>query len=399
VADRTPSPLARFAPPAAAFLLFLFALQLSTQNLFHDFFIYRAGAEIGLRGESPYRPEVIQERVLAQFPDLDESGFFLPPLAIVLFAPYTLLPLPAAKVAWAVTCGLAGLALAYLPRRFGAPKELSPVWAVAPFVLLLNNFTVVVLTVGQTTLVAAGCVAAGQWCFERGRRWVWVGCVLWAVPFVKPHLALPLIPLAWYLGGWRRAAGVLAAVGALTLAGCQIAGGSPLFLRDYLAFVSEGHKVVSFNRVEINPQIGSWNRLLFAAGGPLVELTAVSTVGGYLVWFGLAVARCAAAGVKPSASWAVAVCATGAVLCSQVLPYELLVLVLVVPYLRDSFAAGYRVLPAVTLLLLLAQLLPPGLLEGIGMGAHRPLRVVALAVAVLLAPPAPHGADSIGRRE
>ena len=55
--------------------------------------------------------------------------------------------------------------------------------------------------------------------------------------FVKPHVALPLIPLAWYLGGWRRAAGLVAVVAALTLVGATLAGGSPLFLRDYLAFL------------------------------------------------------------------------------------------------------------------------------------------------------------------
>ena len=96
--------------------------------------------------------------------------------------------------------------------------------------------------------------------------------VLWTVPFVKPHLAIPLIPLAWYLGGWKPAAVLVALVGLLNAVGATMVGGSPLFLRDYLNYLPTAREVVAYNRVEMNPQITSWNRLLYAWDGPLVEL-------------------------------------------------------------------------------------------------------------------------------
>ena len=63
----------------------------------------------------------------------------------------------------------------------------------------------------STRSCSSACVAAGLLCFERGRPYL--AAVLWAIPFVKPHLAIPLIPLAWYLGGWRPAALLVALVG------------------------------------------------------------------------------------------------------------------------------------------------------------------------------------------
>jgi len=82
--------------------------------------------------------------------------------------------------------------------------------------------------------------------------------------------------------------------------------------------------------------------LLFTAGGPLVELTAVTMVAGYFVWLGLVVGRVALAGTRPTVGWVVAVAAVGSVLCSQVLVYELLILTLLVPWVRDLFAGGWR---------------------------------------------------------
>ena len=60
--------------------------------------------------------------------------------------------------------------------------------------LCLNFLTTALVLVGQTTLLFVGCVAAGQWLYEKGRPWA--AALLWAIPFMKPHLALPLIPLA-----------------------------------------------------------------------------------------------------------------------------------------------------------------------------------------------------------
>lgn len=335
------------------------------RNDFQDFFIYRAGAEIGLRGESPHDAMKIRAAVARQFPEsetlIENCGFFLPPQAIVLFAPFAMLPYDFAKLIWAGVNGLAALTCLLLPRLFRRSDEevnrLGWLPAILPFAILLApTLTLPIMIVGQTTIVFLGAVIAGQWCFDKGRPIL--GSLLWAIPFVKPHLALPLIAVAWYLGGWKRAVGVLASVGILNLAGCLIAGGSPLFFREYVEFLGSGHKAVIFNRVEMNPQVTSWNRLLFACGGPLIELTAWSTLAGYAIWFGLILGRCALRAEQPTGSWAMAAAMTGALLCCQVLGYETLILALVLPWCMDLFLEGRRVLFAAIGVILATQWIP-----------------------------------------
>lgn len=389
-------PFARFTPLVAVALFSAFALiQAVTTNNFQDLFIYRLGAEIGLRGESPYDLPRVRAAAAAQFPDpkadensfINNCGYFLPPMAILVYAPFALLPWPAAKVAWAVACGVAGYAITKLPGLFRRPDDPPPtglVWLFVPFVLLLNPFIRDIVTVGQVTVVSLGCVALGQWAFERKRPVL--GTLLWSVVFVKPHVALPLIPLAWYLGGWRRAAGLVAVVAGLNLIGATLAGGSPLFLRDYLAFLPTGHKEVKFNQAMLNPQITSWNRLLFALGGPLVELTAVTTLAGYLVWFGLVAGRCAIAGRLPSPAWAATAAVAGAVVCSQVLAYELLFLAVAVPWVRDLFAGGWRALGGAAVLLLVVHLIRIGPDAAMLFDYYRPAGALAFAALVLCGP-------------
>ena len=97
---------------------------------------------------------------------------------------------------------------------------------------------------------------------------------------------------------------------ALNLIGATLVGASPLFLRYYLAYLSDYHRAVMFNRAELNYEMTSWNRLLFIATRSfageqfLIEQTAQTTVAAYLVWFGLVLGRCAISGTKPSAAWA-----------------------------------------------------------------------------------------------
>ena len=362
---------------------------LATNN-FPDFFIYRAGAEIGLRGESPYHIETIREEVAAQFTDetfIANCGYFLPPGAITVFAPFAAVPYPIAKVLWAIVVGLSAAGAVQLTRTFAAPLPPSPVALLLPALLLLNPLVTATVVVGQTSLLFVGCVAAGQWFFERGRPTV--GALLWAIPFVKPHLALPLLPLAWYLGGWKRAAAVAGVVAGLTLVGCLIAGGSPLFFREYLDFLGSGHKAVVFNQVALNPQITSWNRLLIALGGPVIELTATTTLAGYLVWLGLVLGRVAIGSVKPTAAWAVAVAAIGALECSQVLGYELVLLMLVVPWARELFAAKWQLRGWAVVCLMVAQFLPLEVFEPLGFESHRPVGVALLALVVLTGPLVP----------
>ena len=390
MADERRSPLPLFA----ALLLGAFALfQALSANNSPDLFIYRVGPLLVSEGRTPYDVPLVRSRVAQQFPDpepkfdslVNNCGYFPPPLAIVVYLPFAMLSWTGAKVLWALVTAFAAWGIAQLPNEFRepgtppAPRTL--VWVIVPLALVLNPLAIATVVVGQTPLWSVACVVAGMMCFDRGRTWL--GAAFWAIPFVKPHLALPLIPLAWYLGGWKRAAALVAGVAALNLIGATLAGGSPLYLKDYLDYVPTAHKEVLYNRAELNPQITSWNRLLFAAGGPLIELTIVTTVAGYLVWGGLVLGRVALAGERPSKAWALAAAVAGALTCCQVLGYELLALTLTVPLIRDLFASGYKVRGWAMVLLLLSQQIPMGLFEQIGVGSHRPIGAMVLALLVL----------------
>jgi hypothetical protein len=365
-----------------------------------DFFIIRSGAVIALRGESPYEPEIVQKMVAEQFPKdkqlIENSAFFLPPATIAIYAPLAALPYPIAKVAWAIVLTLSSIAVLLVFRTFGSLWPITTTEQLLPVIVLLNYVTLAIVELGQTSLLFVGCVAAGQWCFERGRSFIsrrWpiicetLGAFLWAVPFIKPHLALPLLPLAWYLGGWKRPVLILAMVVAMNSVGCLMIGRSPLFLLEYVQYLGSTHKGVIFNRVGSNPTvITSWNSLLFALGGPLVELSAVTTVASYLVWFGIVAGRVALAGKLPSTAWAAAITAIAAVFCSQVIIYELLLLVLVIPWVRSLIANGYRNRGWLAVCLMCLQFIPVGTMDHYGVRFHHALGVVLLAALLLVGP-------------
>jgi hypothetical protein len=380
-------------PVAAAFLLGAYALYMTGGSFDPpDFFIYRLGSELALRGENPYDLEKVHGHVAQRFTDemwrefRANNGYFLPPMAVLLFAPFALLPWAAAKIAWAVTLGISAYFVARLPTMLRGPGKPPGVLAtmVAPFALVVNPVALAVAVVGQTSFLFAGGAAAGLLAFSRGRPML--GAALWVIPFVKPHVALPLIPLAWYLGGWRPAVllvGLLAVVNAI---GATIVGGSPLFLTDYLAYLHETRGAVQFNRAEMNPAILSWNRLVIAVGGPVIELGLLGMVAGYCVWFGLAVGRVALAGRGPSVAWVVATVVVGAMLCSQVIVYEAIVLVLAAPWVRELFATGYRLRGSLAIALMAAHLFPQAKVAELGLGSHHSLAVLLLAVLVLVGP-------------
>jgi hypothetical protein len=365
-----------------------------------DFFIFRIGSVLALRGENPYDIEKVRLHVKEQFPDnegfINNCGYFLPPHAIVLFLPLAILPLPVASVAWALLHGAAAIAIVLLLRllsREGDPPLSGLVPKLVPFLLLFNFLTLAIVMKGQASVVSAGCVAAGLWCFARETRWsFWLGVFLWSVPFIKPHVALPLIPLAWYLGGWKRAAALVGVVAVLNLLGATLVGGSPMFMRDYFDYLAASHRSVEFNRAELNYEMPSWNRLLYVATRPfaenrfLIEQNARITLASYFMWFGLVLGRCAISGVKPSASWALAVCAVAAVWCPQVLGYEVFMLVLAVPWVRDLFLTGRRPWGLAAVVLLALQAVSFQLLEPLGFDFHRPLGVALFALLVLIGP-------------
>jgi hypothetical protein len=367
-------------------------------NHHQDFFIYRAGALLGLRGGSPYDREALRELVRGQYPGdeglAENCGFFLAPQAVAVFAPFAALPWPAAKAAWSLlSFGLAGLAVWHLTAFCADPgwaRRFVPLVAAG---FLLNPLVLAGMVVGQTSLAFFACVVLGEAAHRAG--WRRLTGLLWAVPFCKPHLALPLLPLAWYLGGWRRAVELALWVAGLNALGGLVSTGSPLLVTDYLAHLTADHRRVVFNRVDMNFQITGWNRLLFGWTGVAVEQNAITTLAGYVVWGLLVLLWGTVAGRRPTAGWAVAVAAVGALACCQALAYEMVLLGLVAPHVLDLAAAGRRRLVLVFLLLLGLASVPFDVIQVLGEGgrfgawegaiaSHRSTAVALLAVTLLV---------------
>jgi hypothetical protein len=373
---------------AASLFLGAFALLQATNNLQPDLFIYRQGAVLALRGESPYEPSRIRAAVNEQFPDpnagpddfQNNCGFFLPPAALLLFAPLAVVPWGIAKALWAVVCGVSAYGITRFARS-STPQRYD--WLL-PILLVVNYLVVAVVNVGQTTILATGCVAFGLWCFNKNRPTL--GTLLWSVAFVKPHIVLPLIPLAWWLGGWKRAAGLVLAVAVENAVGATIIGGSPLFLREWLDGLASGHKTVAYNLVSRSYEITSWNRLLFVFTGIEIDQTAAVSLGGHLAWFGLILGRCALANTSPSTAWVMAAAAVGAVFVPQAMGYEVLILAMAVPWLRELIEGSWRNRALLGAVFLALQLLPFGMMEQIGFTFYRPLGVALFAALVLAGP-------------
>ena len=322
--------------------------QLLVHNNHQDFFIYRAGAVLALRGDSPYNSEALRELVAAQYPGderfIANNGFFLAPQAVAFFTPFAVVPWPLAKVLWSLlSYGAAALAVWNMTAfmQFPASRKWLPVVA---GVVIFDPLTHASMVVAQTTLLMVSLVILGEVLRQANRPHL--GVLLWALAFMKPHLALPLIPLVAYLGGWRRALELIGVVILLNLIGCALTAGSWHLIPEYLDHLANGHKLVLFNRVELNPQITSWNRFLIAIGGPAIEQNAVTTLAGYAVW-GLLVATCVAITWKqrhewPSPAWALAVTVIGIVVCCQLLAYELVLLAAVAPLVLDWQASNRK---------------------------------------------------------
>ncbi len=313
------------------------------ENHHEDLWIYSSGPALALRGDNPYDVANIHARVEERWPDdenLDgNSGFFLTPQALLVYALWLAVPWDVAKPVWcAFTIGLAGAAAWGMRKLSDAPL---PGWftAAAVVAVLLNPMTLFVLIVGQSTLLMLSCVVLGELAYRAG--WRRIGCLLWAVCFIKPHIAFPLLPLAWWLGGWKRVAEVAAwAAGLNVLAGLAFFG-KPLFVLDYLKCVQEGHQTVEFNRVGVNKQITGWNRLLAAGGGPAIELGMLGTLAGYCAVLIVAGLRCVVFGkVRPTRDWCFALAGCASLHCCQLLPYELPMLCLAVPFVVRLIASG-----------------------------------------------------------
>jgi hypothetical protein len=301
-----------------------------------DFFINYTGYRLAREGTSPYDLALIRgivERHLseagAEEPTL-ECGFFQPPESFLVMAPFAALSWPAADILWLSLLTALGMSCGSLAWTFGrSPARRDRGFGILVALLLLNPLTLRAVSLGQTPLYLAGCVALGQLAFERG--WSSLGAVCWGLTGIKPHLALPLLMAAFVIGGWRRALPIAAVIALTNLLGGLFLGNPFETIQSYITFLGTAHKQVGFNRIT-NDQLVSWNRLLFAVGGPAVELGPALILAGYAVAALLLYVR---HGRQPglSPSWVLAATVVWGLFTNQAHGYELVLLVLTAPYL------------------------------------------------------------------
>ena len=371
------------------------------ENHHEDLLIYSSGAALGISRESPYDTERVRDRVAKQYPGeyvlIDNCGFFLTPQAILEFAPILPLDWKPAKIIWCLaTVGWGAAAGWFLLTAF--EKRSVPRWlcGVVAFAVLCNPMSLFALVIGQTSIFLLGCIVLGQMA-QRNKRHR-LGEFLWALAFIKPHLALPMLLLAWYDGGISRPVGILIWVFGLNVYASLVAG-KPLLMLEYVQYLGEVHGTIRYNDIAANPHISSWNRLMIALGGPTVELGAFGTVASYAVWFSLCAVRFAVMRCRPGIEWVLAAVSCGIPLCCQALPYELPILCLILPWVVASFLSGARLAPVLALVFAamamqlggdgssfdqLAKLSGSALIGRL-MESHQSLCIAALAAVVLIA--------------
>jgi len=351
-------------------LVFLLYAAFSFRSLAYsdqlDLYVYRLGAKLALEGQTPYDTPRFQAVIAERFSgDDDETfrtncGFFLPPQAIAMFAPLAVLGWDAAQVVWWIVLTACAIGTATLAWTFGRDERRRGLgWPFIIIVVLLNPLTLPSLVVGQTTLLVVASIAIGQLCFERGRPTV--GCLLWSLSFLKPHLAILFLAVPLVQGGWKRAAGIVMLVGLWNLAGGLILrrdpAGAVKLLPEYLDYLATAHKAVIFNQVEQNYQIPSWNRLLFVVGGPTINLRISMVLAGYALWAALIAVRNGRHAMRDPA-YLLAAAAVGTLEFAQVLAYEMLLLVLVTPWLLQLLDEGRQAAAYSLIGLLLLALVP-----------------------------------------
>lgn len=379
-----------------------------------DFYVYRTGAQLAFEGISPYETQVLRARVADRFPPENENsfanqcGFFLPPQAIVVFMPFAKAEWSTAEGMWFFFLTAMALLSGILAYCYGRDKQHQGIgWPFIVLIVLLNPITMPSLVVGQTTLLFLACFAMGQFAFENDCPRL--GTFLWSIPFIKPHLALPFLVLAWFLGGWGRVAGIVILVAIWNLLGGMVATGSVdgsiRLFRLYVEYIGSGHKAVVFNLVAENYQITSWNRILAALGGPAIDLKIWMTLTGLGVWALLLAARMrlrGPLGEQPlDPAYLLAVTTVGALFSVQVLAYEMILLALLAPLILQHLDAHRRKDAFALIVVLLFLMIPINLTDQVAAGfgwdedsrqrtifrSHRCFGMAALAILLLVRGP------------
>jgi hypothetical protein len=376
-----------------------------------DFLLMYNGSRVPMTGRSPYEPNAVDYEhpvfrdaardklwVLTveafKADNQEQIGLFYPPQAYLVFYPPSRLLWHSALAYWTVFLTLAVMACGSLTWTFDLESQCrSPtVEALVIAAFLLHPVTELNVSLGQTTLLMCSGVALGQ----RARRagYFWLAAFLWSFAMIKPQLGILLCAPTLLVGGWRFcAATALMAVG-LNLLGGLATTGDPLMI---LGLWTDGQMVVgNVNNTARSDYVVSWVRDVYVLTGYEIAMTPTRNLAGLCSWIGLVLgAAWPRGGLRWALPYWLATAAAGSLAFGLAHGYDLVIFILLVPYIfwlydrahrRDwIFLAGLITVAAIPLSALraLASRLGPGMAADV-LVSHRAFLVLILAVYLLI---------------
>lgn len=267
-------------------------------------------------------------------------GLYYPPQDYLVLTPFSRLPWYPSLAAWAtfltlltLSCGTLAWAFDPVPSRRGATAGI-----LVGLAFLFNPVTQVVISTGQSVLVVCAAVALGQAALRDGRPWL--GALLWSYAAWKPQLGVELVPLALLAGGWRFFARVLVGIAAFNVIGGIVTTGDPLMILQ-MRKASDVYLASNFNTSAWDG-ILSWNRLLRVLTGRAIELSGPWIFLGNGLWMAaVCLGALARGGRRWSLTYWVAAAASGAMVFSLTHHFDLVLMVLFVPYLFWLYDNGH----------------------------------------------------------
>lgn len=327
-----------------------------------DFWALYTGSRVPLTGHSPYEPGIIRldspayrdearsyyqwtgykymdaekVRTLGQpFP------LYYPPQFFLFFTQLARLHWQAALCIWLSTATLIALACGTVVWAFDPGTRHAsirdPVLIGCAF--LLAPFTTYMIAMGQSTMILCGAVVLGGLALRRGRPWL--ASLLWSFCAIKPQAGFELLALTLIVGGWLFSFRVAFWVLLLNVIGGLVVAGDPLMIRGMWSGASQ-YISVYYNTAQSSELLG-WNRVLYVLGGPMVDFTPPRILASHATWMALISASCWIRGrFRWSVPYWVAAGGIGSIACSLSHHYELVLLILIVPYLYWLWDRGYR---------------------------------------------------------
>lgn len=169
-------------------------------------------------GQNPYSEEVTREIQLGMYGRLaregeDQQGFAYPAYVAFVILFFVMLPFPVAVTLWLVSQQFWLLASVLLILRWLRWSVKTPMLLLVAAVAMLYRYSVIVLLMGQFSILVLFLLATALWAYGE-RRYLLAGACL-ALTTIKPQLIFLLIPvwLAWAI--FRRQWTFLASFGSL----------------------------------------------------------------------------------------------------------------------------------------------------------------------------------------